>query len=72
MAASNAAVVTSMDSAFSTIGITPDGSTDGYVDNMSFDQLQEMIRIVKASGGTITVTAGIMFIKPVPGDTSVS
>lgn len=70
MAASTATVVASMDAMFADNGILYDGNTDGMVDNLTFDQLQTMIRIVKSVGGNVTVTNGIMFIKPVPTDTS--
>jgi len=70
MAASTAGIVAQMDAAFASLGILYDGNTDGMVDNLTFDQLQELIRIVKSINGNIVVTNGIMFIKPVPTDTS--
>lgn len=70
MADVRAGIITALDAQFVLLGIKPDDAGT-FVDTLTQDQLMELIRAVKASGGSISVnSSGNLVVSPVPGDTS--
>jgi hypothetical protein len=70
MADARAELITRVDGVFASLGIKPDDAGT-FVDALTMDQLQELIRAVKSVGGSITLNAsGNLVSSPVFADTS--